>query len=66
MQKNKFCASFQFYFLRLFLVGENLLVLYEQSLIWTDIGGSPLRILSSQLYKLITQGEELLKTNLYR
>jgi hypothetical protein len=26
MQKNKFCASFQFYFLHLFLVGENLLV----------------------------------------
>jgi hypothetical protein len=42
MQKIKFCSSFQFYFLRLFLVGENLLFQYEQLLIWMHIGGSPL------------------------
>jgi hypothetical protein len=38
IQKNQFCASFQFYFLCVFLVSEE----YEQLLIWTCIGGPPL------------------------
>jgi hypothetical protein len=36
-RKNNFCASFQFYFLCVFLVSENLVSKYEQLLILTDI-----------------------------
>jgi hypothetical protein len=40
IQKIKFCASFQFHFLRIFLVSENLLYQYEQLLLLTHIGAS--------------------------
>jgi hypothetical protein len=46
IQKNKFCASFPLYFLRVFLVSENHISYYEQSLISRDIGASTLYSLS--------------------
>jgi hypothetical protein len=39
-QKNKFCASFPLYFLRVFLVSANLVSEYEQSLISSHIGSA--------------------------
>jgi hypothetical protein len=39
-QKNKFCASFPLYFLRVFLVSANLVSEYEQSLISSHTGAS--------------------------
>jgi hypothetical protein len=41
-QKNKFYASFQFYFLGIFLVRGNLVSKYEQFLILTSIDASSL------------------------
>jgi hypothetical protein len=41
-QKNKFYASFQFYFLCIFLVGGNLVSKCEQLLILTGIDASTL------------------------
>jgi hypothetical protein len=42
ISKNKFYASFQFYFLCIFLVGRNLVSKYEQLLILTGIDASTL------------------------
>jgi hypothetical protein len=44
IQKNKFYASFQFYFLSTFLVGGNLVSKYEQLLILTGIDASTLPV----------------------
>jgi hypothetical protein len=41
-QKNKFCASFLFDFLCIFLIRENLVSKYEKLLILMDIYGSTL------------------------
>jgi hypothetical protein len=41
-QKNKFCASFQFYFMCVFLIIGDLVSKYEQLLILTSIDASTL------------------------
>jgi hypothetical protein len=50
-QKNIIYASFQFYFLYIFLIGGNLVSKYEQLLILTDIDASTLTLTGMRLYQ---------------
>jgi hypothetical protein len=50
-QKNKFCASFQFYFLCIFLVRGDLVSKHEQLLILMGIGVSTLIMRWAQTFR---------------